>query len=255
MDTLIAPLGPLKLKFPLPSHWEEMTFKQFRELARFKALNVEPASYDIQFVKAICGAPKWLYYFFALDVILFQALPLVAWAKGENRHIKCFVPYLRTKWGRKLIGPSDKLGGITVAAFGFANAWLNAFTAKPTEENLNKFIASLYTTSGEFDGGKGWNRAVKKASRVRFEDKLLAAINYSGMVAALPLSYKVTYENHTQTSSAAVDWEVTIMGFTGEMPWEKSKVENASITTILAWIEGKNIAAKETQKQIDNNKK
>jgi hypothetical protein len=261
MNYLYAPVGPIKLRYPLPENWDEMTTRQFRRIVRFSTNRFEkPEIGDVMLVKAMTGANNTLFYFFDQSVIVFQALPLVEWAKGENVHTTSLVPHLRTKFGRKLIGPSDKLGGVNVLAFGYATAWLNAFSANPTEENLNCFIASLYhprklpfKKAKPFDGGAGWERDYKLASHVRFEDKLMAAISFRGMLAAMPSIYKVTYEEHTK-QGIEVEWEVTVMGFAGEMPWEKSKIEEMEFTSIMAWIEAKHVAAKEMKRKMEMQK-
>ena len=261
MNYLYAPVGPFKFRYPLPENWDELTIHQFRRIVRFSTKRfLKPEVADMMLVKAITGASGSLFYFFDQSVIVYQALPLVEWAKGDNCHTTSLVPQLRTKFGLKLIGPSDRLAGVNVLAFGYATAWLNTFTSNPTEDNLNCFIASLYhprkrpfLKQKPFDGGDGWERDVRLASYVRFEDKLMAAINFRGMLAAMPTIFPVTYEEHGK-KGVEVDWEVTVMGFTGEMPWEKSKIEEMEFTSIMAWIESKHVAAKELKRQIDLNK-
>lgn len=173
-----------------PQNWGDVTPKQLIAIAcLYKGIISE-----ISFLNTMTGLPKR-----ALkkldDYSLLKLMELIEFIADRKPYHEFIIKKLKVSpWGIVPIAPGGKLKGITFGQFIFADTYYSNYQESKNEEDMNKFIASLFLCSHE--QFEEWIPEQRHAIIAKVDSTVREAIviNYQLMHEWLSIAYPLIFQ-------------------------------------------------------------
>lgn len=177
-----------KIRRMIPDSWEEMNSTQLMAVCRIISRTSEDF---ILFLANFSGISKSI-----LNKISAYALYQLAEKTAfiTNKHNLCAIFIISKIEGTRFIAPKHKLEGMAFGQFIFAESYYRDWITQQKDEQLFKFIASLYLKRGEKFNQEMIAGRIKRLKRKNIELFKAIAFNYSMVMNWLGKSYPLIFK-------------------------------------------------------------
>lgn len=178
-----------------PSSWNELSETQFLEISRL----VHGKEIDFQFLSVLTSFSKRLIKALSPYQLGKLSDQFDFIGNSAKTHNYFFSSKLK---GTNLYSPQPKLAGMTFGQFIFADTYYNNWLNDKKDEDLNKFIASLYLFRNEkYNEDANSSRKIR-IGKVPKDLRLSIAYNYSLIISWLQNSYPLIFHRSIEDPSA-----------------------------------------------------
>jgi len=195
----------------LPGSWSELTRAQLERVAVLDLALGDPMARRVEAFRLLTGidertwtrlidsdagadmiAPSVRVNDSGAEEEVMELLPQLRWMDQPPNYTKSLIPRFRfhaLPWD----GPHDMLINFTVQRWGVVDEHVAAFTAQPSNANLNALIGSMYHVRWGRWTMAGTDRRGAMLSRLRVRFKLATVLNYQALRAAVVAKYPLSF--------------------------------------------------------------
>ena len=217
-----------KLERSIPTRWDEVTPRQLITIAR----HYLSESSDEQMLSILCGVRKRIIRM--LDT--YQRFSLA----NEMSFLKDYKPYSHfiIRKAGQLMAPKLRLEGMSFGQFMFVDSWFTIWLHSRKEDDLNKFIASLYLPDGETFQSESMPELMHSASQVPLLVKLAISINYRLIREFLAHAYPLIFQKPRPgtTPKPGDGWVKVFESVIGDDIVNQDRYAELPLHTVLRWI-------------------
>ena len=187
-----------------PQNWGEVSARQLIAIACLYKNRIS----DIAFISAMSGISKRIINR-CDDYERYKLMECLEFVGDQKPYHEFIIPSITLKrqavWKPILFlyAPAGKLKGITFGQFIFADSYFNNYLESQKDEDLNKFIASLYLRKRD-KFKEEWVQCRHKAiGKLDRNTREAIVINWQLMHEWLALAYPLIFQKHQELASTA----------------------------------------------------
>lgn len=185
-----------KAKSKVPQNWGDVSQKQLIAIACL----YKSAISDIDFLKSMSGLKKNILNKLS-DFELYKLMEIFEFVADQKPYHEFIIRNLSVSHHPVLYAPSPKLKGVTFGQFIFADTYFANYQQSNDEDDLNKFIASLYLGKNE----KFEERLIQERflciGKLDMNIRKSVALNYQLIHEWLALAYPLIFQKREEMSN------------------------------------------------------
>lgn len=204
-----------------PKNWGEISAKQLIAIARLYKNHTT----DVEFLSAMSGIGKRIFKR-CDDYELYKLMEHLEFVGDRKAYHEFILSYISQKRYKLFLlethffAPGAKLKGVTFAQFIFADTYFSNYQESQNDDDLNKFIASLYLRNNEKFEEKLIQRNFKYIARIDRSIREAIAINWQLIHEWLSLAYPLIFQKHEEIIAEGTDTTCRVPGDYSS-PWIK----------------------------------
>jgi hypothetical protein len=187
------------------------------------------------------------------DYQIFKISELLAFISDRNPHHEFIIRKLSITHCPVLYAPSPKLKGVTFGQFIFADSYFSSFQESDYEDDLNKFIASLYLGKNEKFEERLIQQRFECIGKLNINIRQAIVLNYQLIHEWLALAYPLIFQkqerltdeiySHPELDSGPVrksqsssPWIKIFQNFVGDDILHDEQWAGKPVNTIFAYM-------------------
>jgi len=187
-----------KVKSNVPQNWSDVTQKQLIAISNLYKSSIS----DMDFLKAMTGLKKGVVSKLS-DFEHFKLMEIFAFIGDQKPHHEFIVRKLSVSHQPVLYAPSPMLKGVTFGQFIFADTYFANYQQSNDENDLNKFIASLYLGKNEKFEERLIQEQFESIGKLELNIRQSIVLNYQLIHEWLALAYPLIFQKQSETISNA----------------------------------------------------